>query len=112
MTCRYELDDVKTGSGGCPGQGWGIPDYCPTGVRHKGGVTLAQALVRNIGTCRPDVKGEAQANSLRKSQSTDAGHRDGVARSRVEGPVMGLDRRGGVVWLYHADNPNGDDRRD
>ncbi len=90
----------------------GIPDYCPTGVRHKGGVNLVQALVRNIGTCRLDVKGEAQVNSLHKSQSTDAGHRGGGARSRVEGLVMGLDRRGVVVWLYHADNLNGDDFHD
>ena len=72
---------------------------------------MIQALVRNIGTCRPDVKGEAQADSLRKSQSTDAGHRGGVARSREEGPVMGLDRRGGVVRPDCAGNPQGEDRR-
>jgi len=29
-------------------------------VRHKGGVNLVQAFVRNVGTCRPDVKGETQ----------------------------------------------------
>jgi len=34
--------------------------YCLSGVRHKGGVNLIQALVRNVGSCRPDVKGEAQ----------------------------------------------------
>jgi len=45
------------------------------------------------GNCRPDAKEEAQAGSPRKSQSTDAGHRDGAVRSRDEGPVMGLDRR-------------------
>ena len=49
-------------------------------------MTLIQALVRNSGTCRPDAKGEAQADRLRKSESTDAGHRGGVARSRDEGP--------------------------
>jgi len=47
-----------------PGQGWGKPAYCPTGVRHVGGVTLIQALVRNVGTCRPDAKGETQVDSL------------------------------------------------
>jgi hypothetical protein len=72
-------------------------------------VTLIQALVRNVGTCRPDVKGEAQADSLRKGQSTDAGHRDGVVRSRGEGSVMELDRRGDVVQLYPAGNPTGED---
>ncbi len=30
------------------------------GTRHKGGVTLHQALVRNVGTCRLDAKGEIQ----------------------------------------------------
>jgi len=44
-------------------------------------VTSGQASVRNTGTCRPDAKGEAQADSLCESQSTDAGHRGGDARS-------------------------------
>jgi len=43
-----------------PGQAQGEPVYCLGGIRHKGGVNLYQALVRNVGTCRPDAKGEAQ----------------------------------------------------
>ena len=43
-----------------PGQVQGGPAYCLGGIRHKGGVNLIQALVRNVGSCRPDVKGEAQ----------------------------------------------------
>ncbi len=86
-----------------------MPAYCSTGVRHEGGVTLIQALARNVGTCRPDAKGEAQAGSICKSQSTDAGHRGGVVRSRAEGSVMELDRRGGIVWLYSVDNLQGED---
>jgi len=35
-----------------------------------------------------------------KGKSTDAGHRGGAVRSRVEGSVMELDRRDCVVWLY------------
>jgi len=35
-----------------------------------------------------------------KGESTDAGHRGGAARSRREGSVMELDRRGCVVQLY------------
>lgn len=85
--------------------------YCPTGVRHVGGVTLIQALVRNVGTCRPDVKGEAQADRLCEGERTDAGHRGGVARSRVEGAVMVPDRRGDVVQLCRAGNPQGEDLR-
>jgi hypothetical protein len=110
MTCRKEL--VLTSKPGvvvAPGQGWGKPVYCPVGVRHEGGVTLIQALVRNSGTCRPDVKGESQVDSLHKGQSTDAGHRGGVIRSRGEGAVMEPDRRGGVVQLYRVGNPKGED---
>ena len=38
----------------------GKPAYCLGGARHKGGVNLIQAFVRNVGTCRLDVKGEIQ----------------------------------------------------
>ena len=38
------------------------------GVRCVGGVTLFQALLGNVGTCRLDVKGEVQvANVMRTS---------------------------------------------
>lgn len=91
-------------------KGWGLPADCPTGVRHEGGVTSRQASVRNTGTCRPDAKGETQAVSRRKGLSTDAGHRGGDARSRVEGSAMGSDRRGVVILFYLGGNPTGDDR--
>jgi hypothetical protein len=111
MTCRNVSNwrrnrdlDFYPGS-----KGWERPAYCPTGVRHEGGVTLGRASIRNTGTCRSDVKGETQAVNHRKGLSTDAGHRGGDARSRGEGPVMGLDRRGIVIRLYSADNPQGDD---
>src|SRR6202161_3050629 len=88
-------------------KGWERPAYCPTGVRHEGGVTLRRASIRNTGTCRSDVKGEIQAVHHRKDESTDAEPRDGDARSRDEGPVMGLDRRGIVLRFYPVDNPRG-----
>lgn len=81
-----------------------MPVYCSTGVRHEGSVTLVQALTRNVGTCRSDDKGEVQANRLCKGESTNAGHRGGVTRSRIEGSVMGLDRRGDVVRSYSVNN--------
>ena len=38
------------------------------GVRCVGGVTLFQALLGNVGTCRLDVKGEVQmVNAIRTS---------------------------------------------
>jgi hypothetical protein len=104
------LDGVETGPEWLAwDEGRGEPADYSTGARHEGGVTLDQASVRNVGTCHPDVKGEAQVDSLRKGESTDAGHRDGDARSRVEGPVMGLDRKGVVVQPRYAHNSQGDD---
>ena len=44
-----------------------------------------------------DVKGEAASGSNREGESTEARRRGGAARSSVEGPVMGLERRGCVV---------------
>jgi len=41
-----------------------IPAYCPGGVRHKDGMTLIQAFVWNVGTCRFDDKGEIQVEDL------------------------------------------------
>jgi putative transposase len=91
-------------------KGWAMPADDPTGVRHEGGVTSRQASVRNAGTCRPDAKGATQAVSSREGPSTDAGHRGGGVRSRVDGSVMGSDRRGVVIQLYPGGNPRGDDR--
>ena len=72
-------------------------------------MTVYQALVRNEGTCRLDAKGAAQANSLRKSQSTDTRHRGGGFRSRVEGAVMALDQREAVVQFHGRVNSNEDE---
>jgi len=56
--------------------------------------------VWNVGTCRPDGKGETQMRRPHKGESTEAGHRGGAVRSREEGSVMELDRRDCVVQLY------------
>jgi hypothetical protein len=50
-------------------------------------------------------------DSIHESQSTEAEHGGGVARSRVEGSVMELDRRGDVVQLYFAGNLQREDLR-
>ena len=106
MTCRKTLHDVETGIETLSREGGGGgPAYGSTGVRHEGGVILIQAWVRNVGTCRPDAKGDAQVGSPRKRPSTEAGHRGGVARSREERSVMEPDRRGGVVQCYPVGNP-------
>jgi len=56
-------------------QNWGVSEirglaqgksvYCLGGVRHKRGVNLIQAFAWNLGTCRPDDKGETQVEDPR-----------------------------------------------
>lgn len=110
-TCRKCLGDVETrGSFVNLGVVWGIPVYCPHGVRHGGGATIGWALVRNVGTCRSAVKGEPQVGSPHEWESTEAGHRGGGVRSRVEGPVMGLDRRDAIVRGHPVANRRREER--
>ena len=86
------LDDAKTGGWPVSREKFGsCPEGCPGGIRHVGGAKLNQALVRNVRTSRSDVKGEVSSGQNREDESTDAEHRGGVARSRDEGSVMGLD---------------------
>src|SRR6195256_2400979 len=80
-----------------PGSAQGKPEACPSGIRHVGGAKLNLARVRNVRTCRTDAQGEVSSGQNREDESTDAEQRGGVARSRDEGSVMGLDRRGCVV---------------
>src|SRR5262245_30721985 len=87
-----------------PGAVWGKPVYCPHGVRHEGSMTLFWASVRNVGTCRPDGKGEPQVGNPHERESTEAGHKGGGVCSRAEGPVMGLDRRDAIVQGYPGAN--------
>ena len=66
-----------------PGQIQEKPVYCVDGVRYEGSVNLIWAFVGNVGTCRLDVKGEAQVE-ITHELSTDAGHRGGITRSSDE----------------------------
>jgi hypothetical protein len=101
LRCRNESTwRQNRGPFSLPGRVWKEPVYCPDGVRHEGGVTLLQAFTRNVGTCRPGVKGEIQVGSPHEDESTETGHRGGAACSRREGSVMELDRRGCIIWLY------------
>jgi hypothetical protein len=62
MTCRNAKDDVETGGASSFRDEFGSsPGGCPSGIRHIGGAKPDQALVWNVRTCRPDVKGEVQA---------------------------------------------------
>ncbi|BBE09044.1 Complete genome; segment 4/17 [Mycoavidus cysteinexigens] len=61
MKCRKYKDDVETtGVMLLWDKRRGRPVDCLRGIRHEGGVKSIQALVRNVGTCHPDAKGETQ----------------------------------------------------
>ena len=61
MTCRKDKDDVETMEGKLL---WdkrrGRPVYCLRGIRHVDGVKSVQVLMRSVGTCHPDAKGDMQ----------------------------------------------------
>ena len=60
-TCRKRRDVIETR---LQSLAWdrarGMPADCPSGDRHEGGVSPAQALVRNVGTFSLDAKGDLQ----------------------------------------------------
>src|SRR6266481_6219473 len=61
MKCRKRRDVIETGLQLLArDQARGTPVSCPSGDRHEGGASSAQALVRNVGTYRLDVKGDPQ----------------------------------------------------
>ena len=95
MKCRKELGRGQNrGKPLTSGKAWGRPAYCPGGVRHSGGANSVQALVRNVGTCRPDTEVgrgcpgrtlEGEPRRLKpKGESTDAGHGGRPPRSSGE----------------------------
>jgi len=68
-------------------------------------VTSTQAFLRNAGTSRFDVKGEAQVEDLHKRVSTEAKHWGGMTRSSDEATAMVVERRGRVVRYCLGDQP-------
>ena len=59
--CRKRMDVTEIGLQSLArDEARGVPADCPSGGRHEGGVSPAQALVRNVGTSRLDAKGELQ----------------------------------------------------
>ena len=98
MRCREKVNDVKTGFS-CidPGQVQGESAYCLSGIRHRGGASLIQALVWNLGTSRCGVKGAIQVGKTHKYLSTNTQHWDGLSRSSDEFSVMEKEPRGQIV---------------
>lgn len=97
--CRNGIVENKTGDGGLPGMSvGGVLESGLHVLRLVGGVISAQALARNVRTCRLDVKVMMQVG-LPGEDRADARHRGRVVRSRVEGAVMAPDRRDGDIQL-------------
>jgi hypothetical protein len=106
MNCRKRTVDVETeGDGHFGTSKGGDLETGSCGIRLEGGANLDQALIWNVGTCRPDAKGASRAGDPRQALSTDAGHRGRTARSRDEGSVMELDRRGCGVQSWAGGQP-------
>src|SRR3954447_24785349 len=105
MTCRKHKDDVKTGVESLPRDQRG--GY-PLTARVASGMKVAR--VRSWleqGTWEPvaSMPREEPKWKPHEGQSTDAGHRGGWARSSVEVPVMGMERRGPITQLRRGVNP-------
>ena len=62
-----------------------------------------EALIRDIGSSRFDVKGEIQAENLQEL-NTDAKHRGGLIGSSEETPVMGVERSDQIIRLIDLIN--------
>jgi hypothetical protein len=105
MTCRKHRDDVKTGvESVLRDQRWGDP------LTASAASGMKVARVRSWlgdGTWEPVASMPREKPKWRshEGQSTDARHRGGWACSSVEGPVMGLERRGPITPSRRRVNP-------
>jgi hypothetical protein len=61
--CRNSIGEIKTEGIRYFGIIREQPAYYPDGLRHKGGVNLIEALVRNLKTCSMMVREKAQAEA-------------------------------------------------
>ncbi len=84
MTCRKRRDAIETSLQSLAwDESGGRPAYCLGGGRHRDGVSPAQALVWNAGTCTPMPR-ETSKWLTHEEQSTNAMFRGGRARSSDE----------------------------
>ena len=109
MTCRKAIQlSSKLGGVVGPGQVRMGSAYRLNGDRYRGGVNLTQAFVWNVGTCRPHVKGKVCRTIIQKSESTNGGHRGGVACSSVKVYESAWSK--GATLISRADKPTGNRR--
>ena len=105
MKCRKRMDDVKTGEESLPrDQRWGDPLTASVASGIK--VARVRSWLEH-GTWEPvaSMPREKPKWKPHEGPSTDAGHRGGWARSSVEVPVMGMERRGPITQFRRRVNP-------
>ena len=85
MTCRKRRDVIETGVQSLVrDEARGEPAYCPSGDRHKGGVSLSAGSCAERGNLPPRCQGRCSKWKTHEGQSTDARRRGGQARSSDE----------------------------
>ncbi len=99
MTCRnLSFNGIKTraifGAWGRVGK---LPVYCPCGVRHLGGMSLTQALIRNWRGRRVMLIEKVQAGQTCKAESRKTPTCVGLPHSSEEVFVMSMERRGQLI---------------
>ena len=105
MTCRKRRNDVKTGVESLSRDQRGGD---PLTARVASGIKVARVRFwLEQGTWEPvaSMRREKPKWKPHEGQSTDARHRDGWARSSVEVPVMGMERRGPITPFRRRVNP-------
>ena len=98
ITYREYVNDVKTGQDSLAqdkARGYLITDLVD--IRYEGGMILSQAFVRNVRTCRLDVKGEAQVGHTTRARVPMLG--TGAEQLVV---VMKLGNSSGAKGLCHS----------
>ena len=85
------IDDIKTRDSISL---WDKPDgnlfYWSGGVRHRGGVSLIWAFMRNCGNLCSNVKGKVQTRKIVRLK-TEVLHRGGLTCSSDEAAVMAVE---------------------
>ncbi len=77
------------------------------GVRCKGGVSLNQALMRNMGTCRSDAEAEASAEVRKQPVDTRETQAAETVRVRVPKRSTGTERPVVAMKSVNADGAKG-----
>jgi hypothetical protein len=117
MKYRKVKDDVKTGVLRKFRDEFKSTLYhCLSGIRYAGGASYIEALIKNMGTCRSDVRqlyllqrsGGCQREKLKlrpnKSERTNAENRGGLTGSSEEAFVMNVERSSRIIQLIELNN--------